>query len=175
MNNISMEEIINRIKERRFELGYTFQDLADLTHMSKSTLQRYESGAIKNIPLDRLEILASALQVDPEWIMGWENDTNPSSSSGSITANIATLLQDKSEDIQQEALSLLKNFLDCDTRNRGKISSYALGVAGDYQTPEEIEIQLDRLRKECIAAREKEEKENCAPTEKNSLKMVMKL
>lgn len=72
MSDDTMQDIINRIKSRRMELGYSFQDLADLTEMSKSTLQRYETGGIKNIPLDKLKILATALKVTPEWIMGWD-------------------------------------------------------------------------------------------------------
>lgn len=68
----TMRNIVERIKSRRIELEYSFQDLADLTGMSKSTLQRYETGGIKNIPLDKLKTLARALKVSPEWIMGWE-------------------------------------------------------------------------------------------------------
>ena len=82
MSEEMMRDIIKRIKHRRVELGYSFQDLADLTGMSKSTLQRYEAGAIKNIPLDKLKILASALRVAPEWIMGW-NETESAGSGGS--------------------------------------------------------------------------------------------
>ena len=70
-----MEEvnnIVKRIKKRRLELEYSFQDLADKTNMSKSTLQRYETGAIKNLPLDKLEVLASALQTTPSYLMGWD-------------------------------------------------------------------------------------------------------
>ena len=69
-----MEEannIVKRIKKRRLELGYSFQDLADKTNMSKSTLQRYETGTIKNLPLDKLDVLASALQTTPSYLMGW--------------------------------------------------------------------------------------------------------
>nr|WP_315022963.1 helix-turn-helix transcriptional regulator [uncultured Aminipila sp.] len=73
MSDESMREIVERIKNRRIELDYSFQDLADLTGMSKSTLQRYETGSIKNIPLDKLKDLAKALKVTPEWIMGWES------------------------------------------------------------------------------------------------------
>lgn len=71
-DELTMQGIIERIKERRIELGYSFQDLADLTEMSKSTLQRYETGGIKNIPLDKLKILAKGLRVSPEWVMGWD-------------------------------------------------------------------------------------------------------
>lgn len=64
-------EIINRMKSRRIELGMSYQDLAEKTGMSKSTLQRYESGAIRSIPLDRLEDLANALQMDPAFLVGF--------------------------------------------------------------------------------------------------------
>lgn len=66
-----MDEIVDRIRSKREQLGYSYQDLAELTGMTKSTLQRYETGDIKNIPLSRIKILASALQTTPEWIMGW--------------------------------------------------------------------------------------------------------
>lgn len=64
-------EIINRMKNRRLELGMSYQDLAEKTGMSKSTLQRYESGAIRSIPIDRLEDLANALQMDPAFLVGF--------------------------------------------------------------------------------------------------------
>ncbi|MFV0517403.1 MAG: helix-turn-helix domain-containing protein [Aminipila sp.] len=76
MSDETMQEIVLRIKNRRIELGYSFQDLANLTGMSKSTLQRYETGGIKNIPLDKLKTLAKSLNVTPEWIMGWDDTEN---------------------------------------------------------------------------------------------------
>lgn len=63
--------ISQRIKQRRTELNLSLQDVADMTGMSKSTLQRYESGAIRNIPLQRLGVLASALKTSADWILGW--------------------------------------------------------------------------------------------------------
>jgi len=66
--------IRERMKKRREELGYSYQNLADLTGMSKSTLQRYETGGIGNLPLDKLEILAKALCCSPAYLMGWANE-----------------------------------------------------------------------------------------------------
>ena len=77
-----MREIASRIKAVRTERGFSFQDLATITHMSKSTLQRYETGGIKNIPLSLLNVLAGALGVTPEWIMGWDE----AKSDGSVPA-----------------------------------------------------------------------------------------
>ena len=70
----TMKAITQRMKQRRLELGYSYQDLANLTGMSKSTLQRYETGAISNLPLHRLRTIATALNVDPEWLLGWKKD-----------------------------------------------------------------------------------------------------
>lgn len=75
--NFNMEAITKKIKQRRIELGMSFQELADLTGMSKSTLQRYETGGIKNIPLDRLKVLAKALQCTPEWILDLPKEETP--------------------------------------------------------------------------------------------------
>ncbi|MBY2242680.1 helix-turn-helix domain-containing protein [Clostridioides sp. ES-S-0001-03] len=74
-NDLKMLEITNRIKNKRLELNMSYQDLANKTGLSKSTLQRYETGTIKNIPLDKLEILAHALNESPAFIMGWSKNS----------------------------------------------------------------------------------------------------
>lgn len=70
----NINQIIQRIKNLRMELGYSYQDLAERTGLSKSTLQRYETGAIKNMPIDKLEIVAKALKTTPSYLMGWEEE-----------------------------------------------------------------------------------------------------
>lgn len=65
------QAIAQRIKQRRTELNLSLQDIADITDMSKSTLQRYEAGSIRNIPLQKLGILARALQTSADWLLGW--------------------------------------------------------------------------------------------------------
>lgn len=72
MEERDTSEIIKRIKERRIMQNLSYQDLADKTGISKSTLQRYETGFIKNLPIDKLEILANALNTTPGYLMGWE-------------------------------------------------------------------------------------------------------
>ena len=70
--DITTYEIIQRIKQRRTDLKLSYQDLADRTGLSKSTLQRYETGDIANIPLSKIEVLAKGLETTPQYIMGWE-------------------------------------------------------------------------------------------------------
>lgn len=75
-----MNDIIARIKKRRTDLNISYQELANKTGLSKSTLQRYETGSIKNMPIDKLEVIASALDISPAYLMGWEEEkkeTNP--------------------------------------------------------------------------------------------------
>lgn len=64
-----LNDIALRIKRRRNEIGLSLQDVANMTGMSKSTLQRYENGGIKNLPLQKLEVLARALQTSQEWLL----------------------------------------------------------------------------------------------------------
>lgn len=63
---------IERIKAAREKQKMSYQDISDITGFSKSVLQRYETGAVKKIPIDRLEKIALALSVPPEWLMGYD-------------------------------------------------------------------------------------------------------
>ena len=69
-----MQEIMSRMKKRREELNMSYQTLSDKVEISKSTLQRYETGYIKNMPVDKLEDVAKALCVSPSYLMGWEDN-----------------------------------------------------------------------------------------------------
>lgn len=72
MSERDFQELMQRIKARREELGLSYQDLANLTGMSKSTLQRYETGDIKNFPVGKLPDLARALQTTEYELTGWD-------------------------------------------------------------------------------------------------------
>ena len=69
-----MQDIMSRMKKRREELDMSYQTLSDKVGISKSTLQRYETGYIKNMPVDKLEDIANAWQVSPAYLMGWTNE-----------------------------------------------------------------------------------------------------
>ena len=68
-----IEGIIKRIKERRIALNLSYQDVADITGLSKSTIQRYETGAIRKLPVNQIEDIAKALHVSPGYLMGWDS------------------------------------------------------------------------------------------------------
>ena len=64
-------EFKDKVKSRRLELGLTLEDVAKAVGVSAPTIQRYESGDIKNIRKDKIKALADALQLTPTYLMDW--------------------------------------------------------------------------------------------------------
>lgn len=59
------------ISERRLALGKTLDEIGRAVGVSKSTVQRWESGNIRNMRRDKLVSLAQALATTPDYLMGW--------------------------------------------------------------------------------------------------------
>jgi repressor LexA len=62
------KEIGKRIEQRRKQLGLTLDDISAQISVARSTVQRYEKGAIEKIKIPVLEAIAKALQVSPAWL-----------------------------------------------------------------------------------------------------------
>lgn len=62
-----------RIKLARQNKQMTLEDVAKIVGVTRQTIQKYESGIIPNIPSDKIELLASALETTPSYLMGWED------------------------------------------------------------------------------------------------------
>lgn len=74
LSNQDKKILQNRLKERRLFLSMTYQDLANKTGISKSTLQRYETGGIQNLPYDKIFVISEALEVKPEYFTDLNQD-----------------------------------------------------------------------------------------------------
>jgi len=61
---------LNRLKNRRLELGMTLEQVGEIVGVAKSTVTKWESGMIENMKRDKIALLAKALQVSPAFIMG---------------------------------------------------------------------------------------------------------
>ena len=70
-----MSAVSNILKNRRKELGLTLSQIADQMGVSEATVQRWESGNIKNLRHERVGPLAELLRVSPAVLMGWEDET----------------------------------------------------------------------------------------------------
>lgn len=104
-----VNDIAKNVKSRRIELKLSYQDLAYKTGLSKSTLQRYESGSIKNIPLDKFQLLADALEIDPETLLGLNKEN-------SFLAN---------KNLTEKELLLLENFNKLNDSGKNKLIEYS--------------------------------------------------
>lgn len=60
------------IKTRRKELNITLEEIGDYVGVSKTTVQRWESGNISNMRRDRIKKLSEILQIDAEQLLGIE-------------------------------------------------------------------------------------------------------
>lgn len=61
-------EIGKRIKTRRCEIDMTQEELAKDLGFNKSTIQRYETGQVKNIKIPVLHLMARTLKINPDWL-----------------------------------------------------------------------------------------------------------
>jgi len=69
-----MAVLNENIKKARAASDKTLEDVAAIVGVSRQTIQKYESGVISNIPSDKVELLAKALNTTPAYLMGWETE-----------------------------------------------------------------------------------------------------
>ena len=89
-------------KERRQALKLSLKDIADAVGVSVPTVQRWESGEIKNLRRDKIYKLVSILDVPVEKLMGW--DDRPATIALSRADN-------KYDDLPEEAQQEIENFI----------------------------------------------------------------
>lgn len=66
-----LSENLTRLRRER---RLTLEQLAERVGTSRQTVHRYETGAISNVPPEKVELLARALGVSAAALMGWEEE-----------------------------------------------------------------------------------------------------
>lgn len=89
-----MHKIGQRIKERRKELDMTADELGRRIGKNRATVYRYENGDIENLPIDVLKPIAKALDVAPQYLMGWDADMEETSEKAEPTVDFLVMLGD---------------------------------------------------------------------------------
>ena len=69
------EKLLGRFLELSENSQFSYTDLSNLTGISRSALQRYLTGETKKFPLDRVELIAKALNLPMAYVMGWNTET----------------------------------------------------------------------------------------------------
>ncbi|MGN1025503.1 MAG: helix-turn-helix domain-containing protein [Faecousia sp.] len=90
------------IKNRRSELGLTLDEVASRAGVSRSTVLRWETGAIANLGRDKIAALAAALQVSPEYLLGWTDEPG---------LQMGTDLASATADLTPEEISSVLNYI----------------------------------------------------------------
>ena len=67
-------KIGTRIFLLRRSLNMTQEELGNKIGVTKATINKYETGVTPNLKRPRIEALAKALEVSPEFLMGWSDD-----------------------------------------------------------------------------------------------------
>jgi transcriptional regulator with XRE-family HTH domain len=86
---MSLNKMNQKLKDRRKELGYSLDELAQITGYAKTTLHRYENNDDLNLGANKIQHLAECLGVTPAYLMGWESKEVDSND----VYKIATLLE----------------------------------------------------------------------------------
>lgn len=88
-----MNTLGQRIFEKRTELGLTMEQLAEKVGVTKSTVNKWEKGYIKNLKADVLYSLSNIFNVSPFWLLGYNDDDKRNHYILSITET-ATMMQE---------------------------------------------------------------------------------
>lgn len=97
---MEMKEII---KNRRSELKLTLEDVANRVGVTRATVLRWETGEIANLGQNRIAALAAALQVSPEYLLGWSDDP---------ATKMGTDLAEATADLTPEEIASVLNYID---------------------------------------------------------------
>ena len=84
----------DRIRAARESKGMTLDELGKRCNTTRQTINKYEQGTVTNIPLDRVELIAAALEVSPAYLLNWNDEPAISPAK----AKIADITKDMSDE-----------------------------------------------------------------------------
>jgi len=103
-----------RIKELRLQKNMTLLDVANRLGVSEGTVQRYESGNIKNLKYDTIVSLSNIFGCTPAYLMGWDEEQQRGHF---VDDETAALAQEIYEDPELRILLKAKEDLSADDLN----------------------------------------------------------
>lgn len=106
----------DKIRIARENSGLTMEELGRKCGTTKQTIYKYETGKVTNIPLDRLEMIATSVGVTAASLMGWEEE-KPATEIDDGLVEISKLFSELSPDNRSKLLELARLYLDAQRKN----------------------------------------------------------
>lgn len=131
-----------RMKERRLQLNKTLEEVGSVVGVSKATIQRYEKGAITNIPSDKIEKIAKALSTTPAFLMGWEDKSNR------LKGVRIPILGRVVAGIPLEAITDIEGYEEITPKMASLGEYFALNIKGHSMEPKLMEGDIVIVRKQ---------------------------
>lgn len=94
-----------KIRYLRIQKGMTQAELAEKLNTTKQTIGKYENQVVTNLPLNRIQELADALDTTPAYLMGWGEEKPADASSA-----------DELTETQKYAFDMLKTMDDSEIK-----------------------------------------------------------
>ena len=97
--------LAENLKSARKKKGMTMMELSEIIGCSKQLISKYETGVITNMPIERLQAIAYALDVDPLELAGMKDDEKETEND-----KLRFALYGGAEGITDEMLEEVRNF-----------------------------------------------------------------
>lgn len=93
-----------RLKALRKSAGISAEYIAEKIGVSPSTIYRYENNDIASMKIDKLKAIATILDTDASYLLGWQDDSSSSNHLTPSESSLIRLFRDMNGDGQQKIL-----------------------------------------------------------------------
>lgn len=139
-----------RIKKLRETLDLTQEAVAKQVGCATQTIFKYENEIVTNIPLDKIEKIATALQTTPAYLMGWEGQDNALDGGKKTKGVWIPVLGTVQAGVPMEAIEDIIDYEEID-ENMAKSGEYfALQIKGASMEPRFVEGDVVIVRKQPV-------------------------
>ena len=131
-----VENMGQRIRDRRIALELTLDELGKRVGVGASTVRKWETGYIKDMRSDKIQKIADALDVTPAYLMGWDESQSVSveqvhTNNGLIgQANAPVYINGENTPVQlsKEETELLRIYKELSVRGRMQLLTKAMDL-----------------------------------------------
>ncbi len=110
----------DKIKLLREQNHLTLEQVGKDVGVGKSTVRKWETGAIANMRRDKIALLAKALHTTPAYLMGWEEETPAIKPVEHKLTNNEKIFLEEINDLTEEELQKVLDFIHFTKSQRTK-------------------------------------------------------